>query len=587
MVKAQTGSPESLAEGAVTSRGGGAASGRLAERYRPTRFSEVVGQETAVQLLTGIVREQDRVPGAILLAGPFGTGKTTLASLLAAGLNCENGKEGEPCLVCASCRSSRRGNPFGVLQLNAGTDGGVDVVRRLVENLQVYGWTRWRVVFLDEAHAFSESAHEALLGVLESPPPDTIFVLATTEPDSLPKTVRSRLLLVSLRRVSVSAIRARLKEVVAREAIQVSGDVLGEIARVSSGSLRDALNALEVAAMVEVKDLASFRRVRQEAGGHRLERDAHFDSLTAVTAQEFCSDVEAEKPRALLGPLVLAGDRVVLGADTGQGKSTFALQLVRAIVVGEDCLGWRGIGGSRALFIDAEQGRWVLRRRLEELGLDGREDVDIVHSPGGLTLDKDGTQQGELEELIAEGRYDVVVADPLYNLHRGDSNAERSAVDLMRILDMWRQEHGFSLILPMHTRKGASRKRLTLDELFGSSAYLRGAEVVLGLERRAGGRGRLTFLKDRTGDLPYGESWALEFDRQSGFRRASEVVSREPMAVDLVRDVLTDEPGLTIRELREKTSKSDKTVRQSLKDLGAFWSGPKREMRWFLTKPKS
>jgi DNA polymerase III delta prime subunit len=410
VVKAKTGSSDSVADGALASRGDGAASGRLAERYRPTRFSDVVGQETAVKSLIGIVREQDRVPGAILLAGPFGTGKTTLAGLLAAGLNCKDPKDGEPCLDCASCRPFRNGTPLGVLPRNAGADGGVDVVRRLVENLQTYGWTRWRIVFLDEAHAFSKPAYEALLGPLESPPPNTIFVLATTEPGNLPETVRSRLLLVPLRRVSASAIRTRLKEVVAREGIQVSGDVLGEIARVSSGSLRDALNALERAAMMGVRDLAGLRRVRQEDGRDRLERDGQFDSLMAVTAKEFCSDVEAERPRELLGPLVLAGDRIVLGADTGQGKTTFALQLVRAIVVGEDCLGWRGIGGSRALFIDAEQGRWALRRRLEELGLDGHEDVDIVHAPGGLTLDKNGIQQGELEQLIAEGKYDVVVA---------------------------------------------------------------------------------------------------------------------------------------------------------------------------------
>jgi len=585
VVNRRTSGKAGVSDTSVATPADGPGPGRLAQLYRPTRFRDVVGQESAVEYLTAIAREEVRPPGAVLLSGPFGTGKTTMAGILAAALNCEARQNGEPCLVCASCRSIHDGSGWAMWKFNAATDGGVEAVRGLTEHLRFYAHSRWRVVFLDEAHGFSKPAYEALLPVLETPPSDTIFVLATTEEASLPDTVLSRVQRLRLETVADSAIRLRLREVADRERIDVSEGVLNEIARSSLGSVRDALNMLEHTAVLRVKDLPGFKMNRREITGDRLHGEPRVDRLAVVTAQELCSAAKGEKPRQLLGPLILWGDRVVLGAPTGQGKTSLALQLVRAIVQGEACLGWLGIGGVRALFIDAEQGRRTLRRRLYELGLDECEDVHIIQVAGGLALDKDPRQRDELEQLLRQGSYEVVVADPLYKLHRGDSNDERSAVDLMRTFDGWREEYGFAMVLPVHTRKGATtRRRLTLDELFGSSAYLRGAEVVLGLERGVNNRSRLVFLKDRDGDLPYGESWTLEFDRQSGFRRVSQEVSSKPTSVDLVRDVLTDEPSLTIKELRGRTAKSDKTVRQALKDLGALSSGPRTEMRWSLPK---
>ena len=136
----------------------------------------------------------------------------------------------------------------------------------------------------------------------------------------------------------------------------------------------------------------------------------------------------------------------------------------------------------------------------------------------------------ELADYLATTEYAVVALDPAYKLHRSDSNEERGAVDLMRRLDAWRDAYQFGLILPMHTRKPPAglQLRLTIHELFGSSAYTRGAEVVLGLELIRPGYSRMHVLKHRRGELTTGERWGLVYDRETGYRRDPRETSDEP-----------------------------------------------------------
>jgi AAA domain len=305
--------------------------------------------------------------------------------------------------------------------------------------------------------------------------------------------------------------------------------------------------------------------------------------LTVLTAKAFCEQPEPPRKSELLGPLVVRGQRLVIGGHTGQGKTTFSLCLAAAIALGGEFLGWTGDGG-RVLIIDAEQGRRTIQRRLREMGLEQCEHIDFVSVPDGLSLDSDERHIAEVDRVLRGGKYSVVLADPLYKLHRGDSNDERESTDLMRRFDAWREQYEFALILPVHCRKPLPSSKFSIHDIFGSTAYLRGAEVVVGLQFVRSGYSRLHFFKDRDGDLPQGERWGLLFDRERGFRRDPEDGKPRETAPDKVRRLLAAQPGMTERQMIEASGYKERTVRDALKALGAHGvrSGANGEKTWTL-----
>jgi len=305
-------------------------------------------------------------------------------------------------------------------------------------------------------------------------------------------------------------------------------------------------------------------------------------SLQTISTKEIAAMPEPDRSDELLGGLLMRGQRVVLGAHTGDGKTTFGLQLARALALGEEFLDFRGAGG-RALIIDAEQSLRSIKRRITEARLEDCESVHYLRVPDGLELDQDDDQVEALDNVFADGSFDLVVADPLYKLHAGDSNDERSAVDLMKLFDGWREQHGFCLLLPVHCRKPPPGVKFSMHEFFGSTAYLRGAEVVLGLQRLRDGYSRLHFFKDRDGDLPLGEAWGLLFNRESGYRRDPDDGKPKLTAADKVRELLEADPGMTISDLVNATDYARRTVERALKDLGAAEkSGPDNLKQWTL-----
>src|ERR1035437_5337176 len=249
-------------------------------------------------------------------------------------------------------------------------------------------------------------------------------------------------------------------------------------------------------------------------------QDGEGASLETQTAREVCELPDPDTSDELLGSLVVRGGRLVLGAHTGEGKTTITFQIAQAVTEQREFLGWSGAGG-RVLVIDAEQGLRTIKRRLREAGLDKSDRIDYVRVPDGLSLNSDAAQVAEVERLLAAGEYAVVIADPLYKLHTGDSNDERGAVALMRVFDGWRERFRFAFILPVHLRKPPVGAKFTMHEFFGSSAYLRGAEGVIGLQRVRDGYSRLHFFKDRDGDLPVGPSRGGGFWPAAGRARAA------------------------------------------------------------------
>ena len=306
-----------------------------------------------------------------------------------------------------------------------------------------------------------------------------------------------------------------------------------------------------------------------------------------LTAAATCALPDPPQSDELLGPLLMRGYRLVLGAHTGHGKTTFAMALVRAVTERQELLGFTGAGG-RALFIDAEQGLRTIKRRLREAELHESEHVDVLRVPDGLELDRNDAQIEHLQEILATGAYSVVIADPLYKLHAGDSNEERAAVNLMRRFDRWREQHRFAFVVPVHCRKPPPGAKFTMHEFFGSSAYLRGAEVVLGLQRVRDGYTQLHFFKDRDGDLPTGSKWGLLFDREQGYRRDPEDGAPKQTTADKIRELLEQRPGLTQAQIAEATGRSERTVREALHKLGAkpTQPGPREPTLWDLEGPE-
>ena len=216
----------------------------LYRRYRPSRFSEVRGQEHLVSALRNAVTE-DRLGHAYLFSGPRGTGKTSTARILAKVLNCQNPEAGEPCCVCDSCLSIDAGTSFDVHELDAASNNGVDAIRDLISSASLATPGRYKVYILDEVHMLSTAASNALLKTLEEPPSHVIFVLATTDPQKVLPTIRSRTQHFEVHLLSAADLEGLVDYVVADAGLELSSEGRSYVLRVGAGSARDTLSALD------------------------------------------------------------------------------------------------------------------------------------------------------------------------------------------------------------------------------------------------------------------------------------------------------------------------------------------------------
>ena len=219
----------------------------LYRRYRPRRFSEVKGQDHVVRALRTAVAE-GREGQAYLFSGPRGTGKTTSARILAKVLNCENPVDGEPCCECSSCIAVERGTSYDVHELDAASNNGVDAMRDLIEKASLGTPGRHKVYILDEVHMLSKGAEAALLKTLEEPPPHVVFVLATTDPQKMSDTIRSRTQHLQFHLLPADTLQEHVRWVAQDAGLDVSEAALDQALARGGGSARDTLSALELVA---------------------------------------------------------------------------------------------------------------------------------------------------------------------------------------------------------------------------------------------------------------------------------------------------------------------------------------------------
>ncbi len=214
--------------------------------YRPRRFSEVMGQARTITTLREAVR-QGRLTHAYLFSGPRGTGKTSVARILAKAVNCENlASDGDPCLTCASCRSIEAGQHLDVIEIDAASNRGIDEIRDIKERItHQTAMSRYKVYIIDEVHMLTSDAFNALLKTLEEPPAHVLFVLATTEAHKLPVTVLSRCQRYEFKRLTLPIIEERLRYVAQQEGIECQPEGLELLAEAADGALRDALSLFD------------------------------------------------------------------------------------------------------------------------------------------------------------------------------------------------------------------------------------------------------------------------------------------------------------------------------------------------------
>ncbi len=219
----------------------------IARKYRPRTFSEVVNQEHVKQTITNAIA-QERIGHGYIFSGPRGTGKTTLARILAKALNCEKGPTVEPCLACSSCNEIAAGNSMDLTEIDAASNRRIDDIRELRENVRYRPVRdRYKVFIIDEAHQITPDAFNALLKTLEEPPEWVVFILCTTEPQQFPATIVSRCQSFPFRMVELELVVEHLKWLCDKEGVEADEDALVAIALAGDGSIRDSLSTLDQA----------------------------------------------------------------------------------------------------------------------------------------------------------------------------------------------------------------------------------------------------------------------------------------------------------------------------------------------------
>lgn len=291
----------------------------LYRKFRPDTFADVKGQDHIVTTLKNQIKA-NRIGHAYLFTGTRGTGKTTVAKILAKTVNCENPTEDGPCGDCRICRAIAAGASMNVIEIDAASNNGVDNIREIVEEVSYSpAEGKYKVYIIDEVHMLSIGAFNALLKTLEEPPSYVIFILATTEVHKLPITILSRCQRYDFKRISIDTITSRMQTLIDAESVSVEERALRYIAKVADGSMRDALSLLDQCIAFHL--------------GKELTYDKVLDVLGAVDTGVFSTLLRHVLDRNVLGCVELLEDIVMQGRELSQFVTDFTWYLRNLLLV--------------------------------------------------------------------------------------------------------------------------------------------------------------------------------------------------------------------------------------------------------------
>ena len=291
----------------------------LYRKFRPDNFDDVKGQDHIVTTLTNQIKA-NRIGHAYLFCGTRGTGKTTVAKILAKAVNCEHPVNGSPCNECAMCKAIQAGTAMNVIEIDAASNNGVDNIREIREEV-AYRPTegKYKVYIIDEVHMLSTGAFNALLKTLEEPPSYVIFILATTEAHKIPITILSRCQRYDFHRISIDTIAARLSELLTAEGVEAEEKAVRYVAKKGDGSMRDALSLLD--------QCISFYL------GQVLTYDKVLDVLGAVDTEVFSRLLREVLSGDVTGSIHVLEDLITGGRELGQFVSDFTWYMRNLLLV--------------------------------------------------------------------------------------------------------------------------------------------------------------------------------------------------------------------------------------------------------------
>ncbi|MFQ9932891.1 MAG: DNA polymerase III subunit gamma/tau [Lachnospiraceae bacterium] len=291
----------------------------LYRKFRPDTFEDVKGQEHIVTTLKNQINA-DRIGHAYLFCGTRGTGKTTVAKILAKAVNCENLKDGSPCNECPVCRAITSGASMNVIEIDAASNNGVDNIREIREEVQ-YPPTegRYKVYIIDEVHMLSIGAFNALLKTLEEPPSYVIFILATTEAHKIPVTILSRCQRYDFKRISIDVISDRIRELTEKENVDIEEKAVRYIAKAADGAMRDALSLLD-------RCIAFYL-------GEKLTYDKVLEILGAVDTSVFSNMLRYILNGNVTGAISSLDDIIMSGRDLSQFITDFTWYLRNILLI--------------------------------------------------------------------------------------------------------------------------------------------------------------------------------------------------------------------------------------------------------------
>ncbi|MFZ0910723.1 MAG: DNA polymerase III subunit gamma/tau [Candidatus Acidiferrales bacterium] len=292
----------------------------IARKWRPQTFADVVGQRHVTQTLENAIKA-NRVAHAYIFSGVRGVGKTTTARILAKAMNCVKGPTATPCNECDSCREITSGNSLDVLEIDAASNRGIDQIRELREMVRYAALGRYKIVILDEAHQLTDEASNALLKTLEEPPEKVIFILATTQPEDLADTIKSRAQLFQFRALTFAEISDAITRIAKAENLKIDSGAVAVMARAAEGSLRDSLSLLEQA-LAYCGDHITDAQVRELLGV--VAEDILDQLITAIHGQS------TEQALALVHRLIAEGHNL-------QHFCREAIRHVRNLLVAKVC----------------------------------------------------------------------------------------------------------------------------------------------------------------------------------------------------------------------------------------------------------